>query len=171
MARFEATVVKGKRRQLRYYNSCLFKLIRKTATKLQTKYKNKSPQPDWYVHFGFYKVFGFQNVPMKEFSNLKNIFKEYIDRVLEVKRHRHRFVFVVADIDQQMLKLRRKLEKAMSEKKKVHYRNKFRDYWKNVKRMSWLTLSSSWQSTYAPKTRTLFIQKEEGCLTLARTTT
>lgn len=94
LARFEAAVVKGKRHQLRYYNSCLFKLIRKTATKLQTKYKNKSPRPDWYVHFGFYKVFGFQNVPMKEFSNLKNIFKEYIDRILEVKRHRHRFVFV-----------------------------------------------------------------------------
>ena len=97
MARFEATVVKGKRRQLRYYNSRLFKLIRKTATKLQTRYKNKSPRPDWYIHFGFHKVFGFQNVPMEEFSNLKGIFKEYIDRVLEVKRHRHRFVFVKKD--------------------------------------------------------------------------
>jgi len=189
MARFEATVVKGKRRQLRYYNSCLFKLIRKTATKLQTKYKNKSPQPDWYVHFGFYKVFGFENVPKEEFFNLRQTFNGYIDRVLEVKRHKHRFVFikkdstwiwlkcvgcdaidqilynnfegvarkiilpywlsleqnrplyrngwerrriqqflaeykeraiqsVAADIDQQMLKLRRKLEKAMSEKKR-----------------------------------------------------
>jgi len=97
LARFEATVVKGKRRQLRYYNSRLFKLIRKTATKLQTRYKNKSPRPDWYIHFGFHKVFGFQNVPMEEFSNLKGIFKEYIDRVLEVKRHRHRFVFVKKD--------------------------------------------------------------------------
>jgi len=97
LARFEATVVKGKRRQLRYYNSRLFKLIRKTATKLQTRYKNKSPRPDWYIHFGFHKVFGFQNVPMEEFSNLKGIFKEYIDRLLEVKRHRHRFVFVKKD--------------------------------------------------------------------------
>lgn len=94
MARFEATVVKGRRRELWYYNSRLFKLIRETAAKLQTRYKNKSPRPDWYIHFGFYKVFGFQNVPMEEFSNLKGIFKEYIDRVLEVKRHRHRFVFV-----------------------------------------------------------------------------
>jgi len=34
---------------------------------------------------------------MEEFSNLKGIFKEYIDRVLEVKRHRHRFVFVKKD--------------------------------------------------------------------------
>ena len=97
MARFEATVVKGKRRQLRYYNTRLFKLIRETAAKLQTRYKSKSPRPDWYIHFGFYKVFGFQNVPTKEFSNLKGIFKEYIDRVLEVKRHRHRFVFVKKD--------------------------------------------------------------------------
>jgi hypothetical protein len=97
LARFEATVVKGKRRELWYYNSRLFKLIRKTATKLQTRYKNKSPRPDWYIHFGFHKVFGFQNVPMEEFSNLKGIFKEYIDRVLEVKRHRHRFVFVKKD--------------------------------------------------------------------------
>jgi hypothetical protein len=189
MARFEATVVKGKRRELWYYNSPHFKLIRETAAKLQTRYKSKSPRPDWYIHFGFYKVFGFQNVPKDEFLNLKETFKDYIDRVLEVKRHRHRFVFVkkgstwiwlkcvgcdavdqivynnyervareiilpyllslkrnrplyrsgwerrriqqflaqykdhaiqsvVADIDQQMLKLRRKLEKAMSEKKR-----------------------------------------------------
>jgi len=97
MARFEATVVKGKRRQLWYYNSRLFKLIRKTAAKLQTKYKNKSSRPDWYVHFGFYKVFGFQNVPTKEFSNLKKTFDGYIDRVLEVKRHKHRFVFIKKD--------------------------------------------------------------------------
>jgi hypothetical protein len=34
---------------------------------------------------------------MEEFSNLKGIFKEYIDRVLEVKRHKHRFVFVKKD--------------------------------------------------------------------------
>jgi len=97
MARFEATVVKGKRHELWYYNSPHFKLIRKTANELQTKYKNKSRRPDWYVHFGFYKTFGFQNVPMEEFSNLKGIFKEYIDRVLEVKRHKHRFVFVKKD--------------------------------------------------------------------------
>jgi hypothetical protein len=97
MARFEATVVKGKRRQLRYYNTRLFKLIRETAAKLQTRYKSKSPRPDWYIHFGFYKTFGFQNVPTKEFSYLKKTFKDYIDRVLEVKRHRHRFVFVKKD--------------------------------------------------------------------------
>jgi hypothetical protein len=97
MARFEATVVKGRRRELWYYNSRLFKLIRETAAKLQTRYKSKSPRPDWYVHFGFYKVFGFQNVPKDEFLNLKETFDEYIDRVLEVKRHRHRFVFVKKD--------------------------------------------------------------------------
>jgi len=97
MARFEATVVKGKRRELWYYNSHLFKLIRKTASRLQKKYKNKSPRPDWYIHFGFYKVFGFQNVPTKEFPNLKKTFNGYIDRVLEVKRHKHRFVFVKKD--------------------------------------------------------------------------
>ena len=94
MARFEATVVKGRRRELWYYNSQLAKLIRETAAKLQTRYKSKSPRPDWYVHFGFYKVFGFQNVPTKESPNLKKTFNEYIDRTLEVKRHRHRFVFV-----------------------------------------------------------------------------
>jgi hypothetical protein len=190
MARFEATVIKGKRRQLWYYNSRLLRLIRETAAKLQTRYKNKSPRPDWYIHFGFHKVFGFQNVPTKEFSNLKKTFDGYIDRVLEVKRHRHRFVFakkdntwiwlkctgcdavdqivynnyervakeiilpyllslernrplyrsgwerrriqqflteykeraiqsVAADIDQQMLKLCKKLEKARSEKKRI----------------------------------------------------
>lgn len=97
MAKFEATVVKGKRRELWYYNSRLFRLIRTTAAELQIRYKSKSPRPDWYIHFGLYKVFGFQNVPMEEFSNLKGIFKEYIDRVLEVKRHRHRFVFVKKD--------------------------------------------------------------------------
>ena len=97
MARFEATVVRGKGRELRYYNSRLFRLIRETAAKLQTRYKSKSPRPDWYVHFGFYKVFGFQNVPTEEFSNLKETLKEYIDRVLKVKRHRHRFVFVKKD--------------------------------------------------------------------------
>lgn len=97
MARFEATVVKGKRRELWYYNSRLLRLTRETAAKLQTGYKNKSPRPDWYIHFGFYKVFGFQNVPAEEFSNLKETFKDYIDHVLEVKRHRHRFVFVKKD--------------------------------------------------------------------------
>ena len=97
MARFEATVVRGKGRELRYYNSRLFKLIRKTANELQTKYKNKSRRPDWYVHFGFYKTFGFQDVPKEEFPNLKENFKDYIDRILEVKRHRHRFVFVKED--------------------------------------------------------------------------
>jgi hypothetical protein len=97
LAKFEATVVKGKRRELWYYNSRLFKLIRETAAKLQTRYKSKSPRPDWYVHFGFYKVFGFQNVPKDEFPNIKKTFNEYIDRVLEVKRHRHRFVFVRKD--------------------------------------------------------------------------
>lgn len=97
MARFEATVMKGKRRELWYYSSRLFKLIRKTANELQTKYKNKSRRPDWYIHFGFYKTFGFQNVPTVEFSNLKETFKDHIDRVLEVKRHRHLFVFVKKD--------------------------------------------------------------------------
>jgi hypothetical protein len=97
LARFEATVVKGKRRELWYYNSRLLRLTRETAAKLQTGYKNKSPRPDWYIHFGFYKVFGFQNVPAEEFSNLKETFKDYIDHVLEVKRHRHRFVFVKKD--------------------------------------------------------------------------
>jgi hypothetical protein len=97
LARFEATVVKGKRRELWYYNSRLLRLTRETAAKLQTGYKNKSRRPDWYIHFGFYKVFGFQNVPAVEFSNLKETFKDYIDRVLEVKRHRHRFVFVKKD--------------------------------------------------------------------------
>jgi len=189
LAKFEATVVKGKGRELHYYNSRLFKLIRKTANKLQTKYKNKSRRPDWYIHFGFYKVFGFENVPKEEFFNIRQTFNEYIDRVLEVKRHKHQYALVkknstwiwlkcagcdavdqivynnyervareiilpyllslkrnrplyrsgwerrriqqflaqykdhaiqsvVADIDQQMLKLRRKLEKAMSEKKR-----------------------------------------------------
>jgi hypothetical protein len=97
MARFEATVVKGRRRELWYYDSRLLRLIRETAAKLQTRYKDKYPRPDWYIHFGFYKVFGFQNVPTEEFSNLKETLKEYIDRVLKVKRHRHRFVFVKKD--------------------------------------------------------------------------
>jgi hypothetical protein len=97
LARFEATVVKGRRRELWYYDSRLLRLIRETAAKLQTRYKDKYPRPDWYIHFGFYKVFGFQNVPTEEFSNLKETLKEYIDRVLEVKRHRHRFVFVKKD--------------------------------------------------------------------------
>jgi len=97
MARFEATVVRGKGRELRYYNSRLFRLIRETAAKLQTRYKSKSPRPDWYIHFGFYKTLGFQNVPTKEFSYLKKTFDGYIDRVLEVKRHRHRFVFAKKD--------------------------------------------------------------------------
>jgi hypothetical protein len=97
LAKFEATVVKGKRRELWYYNSRLFKLIRETAAKLQTRYKSKSPRPDWYVHFGFYKVFGFQNVPKDEFPNIKKTFNEYIDRVLEVKPHKHRFVFIKKD--------------------------------------------------------------------------
>jgi hypothetical protein len=190
MARFEATVVKGRRRELWYYDSRLLRLIRETAAKLQTRYKDKYPRPDWYIHFGFYKVFGFQNVPKDEFLNLKETFKNCIDRVLEVKRHRHRFVFVkkgstwiwlkcvgcdavdqivynnyervareiilpyllslkrnrplyrsgwerrriqqflteykeraiqsvAAEIDQQILKLRKKLEKAQSEKKRI----------------------------------------------------
>jgi len=97
MARFEATVVKGRRRELWYYDSRLLRLIRKTATKLQTKYKNKSSRPDWYVHFGFYKVFGFQNVPKEDFADLKKTFNKYVDRVLEVKPHKHRFVFIKKD--------------------------------------------------------------------------
>jgi hypothetical protein len=97
LAKFEATVVRGKGRELHYYNSRLFKLIRKTANELQTKYKNKSRRPDWYIHFGFYKVFGFENVPKEEFSNLRQTFNEYIDRVLEVKRHKHRYVLVKKD--------------------------------------------------------------------------
>jgi hypothetical protein len=97
MARFEATVVRGKGRELHYYNSRLFKLIRKTANKLQTKYKNKSRRPDWYIHFGFYKVFGFENVPKEEFFNLRQTFNEYIDRVLEVKRHKHQYALVKKD--------------------------------------------------------------------------
>jgi hypothetical protein len=97
MARFEATVVRGKGRELHYYNSRLFKLIRKTANKLQTKYKNKSRRPDWYIHFGFCKVFGFENVPKEEFFNLRQTFNEYIDRVLEVKRHKHQYTLVKKD--------------------------------------------------------------------------
>jgi len=190
LAKFEATVVKGKGRELHYYNSRLFKLIRKTANKLQTKYKNKSRRPDWYIHFGFYKVFGFENVPKEEFFNIRQTFNEYIDRVLEVKRHKHQYALVkknstwiwlkcagcdavdqivynnfegvarkiilpyllslerncplyrsgwerrriqqflteykeraiqsvAAEIDQQILKLRKKLEKAQSEKKRI----------------------------------------------------
>jgi len=94
MARFEATVVKGKRRQLWYYNSRLFKLIRKTTSRLRKKYKNRSPRPDWYIQFGFYRVFGFKQVPKEEIPNLKETFEKYVDHVLETKRHRHRFVFV-----------------------------------------------------------------------------
>ena len=97
MARFEATVVRGKGRELHYYNSRLFKLVRKTANKLQTKYKNKSRRPDWYIHFRFYKVFGFENVPKEEFFNLRQTFNEYIDRVLEVKRHKHQYALVKKD--------------------------------------------------------------------------
>jgi len=97
VAKFEATVVKGKRRELWYYNSRLFKLIRESAKRLREKYKNRPPKPDWYIHFGFYKVFGFQNVPKDEFPNIKKTFNEYIDRVLEVKPHKHRFVFIKKD--------------------------------------------------------------------------
>ena len=97
MARFEATVVKGKRRQLWYYNSRLFKLIRKTTSRLRKKYKNRSPRPDWYIQFGFYRVFGFKHVPKEEIPNLKKTFEKYVDHVLETKRHRHLFVFVRKD--------------------------------------------------------------------------
>jgi hypothetical protein len=97
VAKFEATVVKGKRCELWYYNSRLLKLIRESAKRLRKKYKNRPPKPDWYIHFGFYKVFGFQNVPKEDFADLKKTFNKYIDRILEVKPHKHRFVFIKKD--------------------------------------------------------------------------
>jgi len=190
VARFEAVIKRGKGRELWFYHSPLLRLLRKTTSQLRAKYRVRPKKPDWYVRLsGLYRVFGIQNVPEKEFCRLQKTFEEYIGRVLKVKRHKHRFVFikkgstwiwlkcvgcdavdqivynnyervareiilpyllslkrnrplyrsgwerrriqqflaqykdhaiqsVVADIDQQMLKLRRKLEKAMSEKKR-----------------------------------------------------
>ena len=98
MARFEATVKRGKGRELWFYCSPLLRLLRKTTDQLRVKYCKKSKKPDWYVHVtGLYRVFGIQNVPKKEFPLLQKIFEKYIGRELMVKPHKHQYILVKKD--------------------------------------------------------------------------
>jgi hypothetical protein len=98
VARFEAVIKRGKGRELWFYHSPLLRLLRKTTSQLRAKYRVRPKKPDWYVRLsGLYRVFGIQNVPEKEFCRLQKTFEEYIGRVLKVKRHKHRFVFIKKD--------------------------------------------------------------------------